>query len=182
MRVFGIGAGRAGSVTFTLAMAKAGNYTTGHESHRGDFRAMSSLDYPDSHVEVDNRLSWFLPALGEKYPDDVLWVHLRRDLEMQAISYSKRHTWKGALVLAYGHGLMQRGREYTDEELPEVALAMVTNITANVEAFCRDKPSVDVWIEDPEPGFRHVWDMAHAQGDIEEALAQYQTKHNASSA
>jgi len=83
-------------------------------------------------------------------------------------------------MLAYGHGLMQRGPDYSDAELPQVALAMVSNIAANVEAFCRDKPSVDVWIEDPEPGFRQVWEMAGARGDVGTALAEYRIIHNAS--
>ena len=51
--------------------------TVGHESRRDvvDDR----LNYPANHIEVDNRLSWFLGSLERQYGADAFYVHLVRD-------------------------------------------------------------------------------------------------------
>ena len=37
------------------------------------------LDYPDQHIESDNRLAWYAGRLEKRYGDDAFYVHLKRD-------------------------------------------------------------------------------------------------------
>ncbi|MFO8086269.1 MAG: hypothetical protein R6T91_00500, partial [Bacteroidales bacterium] len=49
--------------------------TAGHETNRQ--KIDSRLDYPDNHVEVDNRLVWFLGGLDKRYDDgNTFYVYL----------------------------------------------------------------------------------------------------------
>lgn len=81
--------GRCGSMTFVHACSHIDNYTSGHESragHHGDAR----LEYPDNHIEADNRLSWMLGSLDRKFGTDAFYLHLWRDPESVAQSFAKR--------------------------------------------------------------------------------------------
>lgn len=64
--VFVLCTGRCGSTTlFAQACQHIENYTASHESKiflLGDKR----LEYSQNHIEVDNRLSWFLGSLEKK--------------------------------------------------------------------------------------------------------------------
>ncbi|MFM8634352.1 MAG: hypothetical protein ACKOEX_06015, partial [Planctomycetia bacterium] len=69
--VFVLCTGRCGSVTFAKACGHFRNYSTGHETNRAPGPAR--LAYPDGHIEIDNRLAWFLGGLEERYGDDALY-------------------------------------------------------------------------------------------------------------
>ena len=69
MRIFCLGTGRSGTTTFTRALEHATNYTSGHES-RAAMLGEQRLDYADWHAEADNRLTWMLGPLGERFGDD----------------------------------------------------------------------------------------------------------------
>lgn len=66
MRIFVRGTGRAGSSSFTRASQHAENYKAAHES-RSHLHSKERLDYPDEHIDVDNRLTWFLGLLHERW-------------------------------------------------------------------------------------------------------------------
>ena len=66
--------GRSGSVTFYNVCKHIKNYTTGHESRKN-----LDIIFPDNHIEIDNRLSWFLGTLNENFGNDAIYVHLRRN-------------------------------------------------------------------------------------------------------
>lgn len=51
--------GRCGSVTFTTACRHASHYSVGHEL----LGLRHGLLYPDRHIEVNNRLVWYLGTL-----------------------------------------------------------------------------------------------------------------------
>ena len=84
LNVFVLCTGRCGSVTFARACRFIDNYTAGHETAHG-----YNLEYPDRHIEVDNRLSWFLGRLDERYPD-AYYVHLLRRREDVVQSFARR--------------------------------------------------------------------------------------------
>src|SRR5690606_4608104 len=71
MRVFVIGTGRCGSVSFREACRYMTNYTSGHETKCG------LLEYPDNWIEVNPHLRCCIKAVADKYPE-ARWVHLIR--------------------------------------------------------------------------------------------------------
>jgi hypothetical protein len=91
--VFILCAGRTGSTTIIRAFEHAANFTAGHES-RAD-RIIGRCEYPDQHIEADNRLSWFLGTLERLYGDEPLYVHLTRD--RQAVVESHLARWNAAV-------------------------------------------------------------------------------------
>src|SRR4029079_4844381 len=103
MRVFVLCSGRCGSTNFALACRHFTNYTVGHEQNTGRI-GESRLAYPDDHIEVDNRLSWYLGGLGERYGDDAFYVHLTREEDDVAASFSRR--WKIGIIRAYAKGII----------------------------------------------------------------------------
>ena len=175
MNVFVLCTGRCGSVTFAKAANHADNFTVGHESRIG-MMGERRLDYPDNHIEIDNRLSWFLGRLHERYPD-AFYVHLRRDLETTALSFAKRFN-PGQIMPAYLTGIYQ-GIERIG--VYDVALDYCETVTANIRAFLKYQPSrVTVDLESAKEGFRRFWKVAGLEGDLESALETWDVKHNAS--
>ena len=173
MNVFVLCVGRCGSVTFTAACSHITNYTSAHESLCSKLGG-ERLAYSDNHIEVDNRLSWFLGRLQEEYGDSAVYVHLRRDSGEIAESYNKRWANDLGIMSAYAKGILQSRRVGLD-----VAVDMVQTVNENIEFFLRDKSTVFyIDIENPEPGFRALWESVGAEGDIEEALAEFTVKHN----
>ncbi len=88
--VFILCTGRCGSSTFIRACKHITNYTASHESRisKGGY---NRLQYPAHHIEADNRLSWFLGRLENKYGDDAFYVHLKRNIKDTAASLLRRY-------------------------------------------------------------------------------------------
>lgn len=174
MRVFVLNTGRCGSVTLSKAFGHLTNFTTGHETRMGEV-GPCRLDYPDRHVEVDNRLAWFLGGLEQRYGAEPLYVHLRRDPEAVAASFNER--WDRGIMRAFGTGIVF-------PPLPEGmdgARFYVETVTTNIEAFLRDKPhQVTVWLENAADWFPALWERIGGQGDCDAALAEFGVRHNAS--
>lgn len=179
MRVFVLCTGRCGSTTFARAASHATNVTAAHESRAHLLRRR--LDYPDNHVEVDNRLAWFLGGLEKRYGDDPLYVHLTRDAEETAESYS--HRWRGpvSLVRAYGSGIVQGRRSLQrDEDWLEVSRSCVATVNENIEAFLSTKTKVvHATLGDLRSGFDEMWKRAGLEGDLAAAHEELTRRHNA---
>jgi hypothetical protein len=173
MNVFVLCVGRCGSVTFAQACSHIENFTASHESRcqeLGDQR----IEYPENHIEVDNRLAWFLGRLEDRYGDSAVYVHLRRRPEEIADSYNKRWANDLGIMSAFGKGIRHSRRVGL-----EVATDLVRTVTENIEFFLRDKSQVFVIdIESPEEGFRSLWQHIGAQGDLERALGEFKVRHN----
>jgi len=190
MRVFVLCTGRCGSMTFARACRRATNYTCSHESGREDFYAWN---YPDNHIEVDNRLSWCVGRLHERFPD-AYYVHLLRNREDVVRSFAERgirqwcqilHGWVFAIKQGYP---VKRGRPVApgalealkqQVDLEREAAEMVDTINANIRHFLRDKRHATVWIERPERGFPAFWRDIGAHGDLDAALAVLKRRFNA---
>jgi hypothetical protein len=89
------------------AFAHATNYTAGHET-RSDV-VDGRLDYPDAHIEADNRLAWFLGSLDRHYGDEPCYVHLSRDPADVAASFVRR--WDELIQTRKPLGSIRRPRE-----------------------------------------------------------------------
>lgn len=200
MRVFVLTTGRSGSVTFARSCSHITNYSSAHESRAAEY-GDARFDYADQHIEIDNRLSWFLGGLGERFPE-ARYVHLRRDPEAVARSFAARwavhppgprptppaarERWqarirhpRASLVSAFGNGIVMRGRPWPEADRPEVARFLVDTVEANIRAFLRGRDHLTVRLESAASDFADFWDWIGAEGDRERAVAEWAQRHNA---
>ncbi len=175
MNVFILCTGRCGSMTITRACDHISNYTNAHES-RSQMVGEERLNYPDNHIEADNRLSWLLGRLDEKYGDDAFYVHLKRDENATATSFVKRYR-KGIMK---GYQKILHGLPWSADK-HAVALDYCRTVNSNIEMFLKDKTkTMQMDIENGKEGFARLWDLIGAEGDREKALAEFEIRHNAS--
>lgn len=174
MRVFVLCTGRCGSTTFTYACKHMTNFTAGHET-RAKFIGSERLEYPDDHIEIDNRLSWLLGRLESAYGDDAYYVHLQRDRREVAESYARRMSNPASIGAAYKTSILMDGPH---EDL-DVCLDVTETMVANIEHFLRDKTYVmEVSLENIEEDFARFWDWIGAEGDKAAALAEWGVLYN----
>lgn len=179
MNVFVLSTGRCGSTTFERACRHITNYTCAHESRIGVI-GEGRLNYPQDHIESDNRLSWFLGRLHKRYPHDVFYVHLQRDRDAVARSYAKR-LGPGLIISAYAHGIHLGLPDDIEPNALAIALDYVDTVTANIEVFLANKPNRMVFhIENANVDFRRFWELIGAQGNLTGALAEFDVAYNAS--
>lgn len=175
MNVFVLSTGRCGSLAFVRACRHITNYTCGHETRCREV-GESRLDYPDDHIESDNRLSWFLGRLDRKYGDTAAYVHLRRADEQVARSFIAR--FRHGMIRGYRDAILRRPDGLATPM--EVALDYCDTVNANIEAFLKDKSrKMDFDIRDASTGFRRFWELVGAEGDLKAALAEFDVRHNA---
>ncbi|MCB0555515.1 MAG: hypothetical protein KDD02_18350 [Phaeodactylibacter sp.] len=152
------------------------NFSAGHET-RSALVGEERLDFPDNHIEADNRLSWMLGKLGKKYGKDAFYVHLRRDIETTAVSFNRRWDYPGSLIRAYTEGILmagdQRGLKYCRD--------LLETIHFNIEYFLRDKPNqMTISLENIQEDFPRFWEWIGAQGDLEAAVRELEIHYNQS--
>tara|TARA_R110000850_G_scaffold185145_1_gene310909 strand:+ start:3538 stop:4089 length:552 start_codon:yes stop_codon:yes gene_type:complete len=164
-------------MSFAKACEHIDNYTAGHET-RSHICGEGRLKYPDSHIESDNRLSWFLGRLDDAYGDNALYVHLVRDPNKVARSYASRARVKGLIMEAYKNGiyLNAQGSGY----LP-FAKDYVHTVNKNIDFFLKSKTKKIVFDLDLDPKgqFKDFWELIGAEGNIQPALAEFDITHNA---
>lgn len=177
MRVFILTTGRSGSTTFAAACSHITNYTSGHETRN----FLAKLDFPNAHIEVNNRLAWLLPMLARKYPS-AHYCYLERDHEMTARSFvrwSVRHgDHPGQLFHAYRTALkMGAVRRSPIED----ARDLVDLVQTTIREFLLTKTNVSrVRLEHAELDFPAFFDAIRAWGDLRAALEEFQTVRNRS--
>ena len=182
MNVFVLCTGRCGSVTFSEACSHLVNFTAGHETRSAKI-GPARVDFPANHIEVDNRLSWHLGSLGARWDStDVLYVHLKRDREAVAHSFLKRwdSSFRASIIRAFGHGVVQRSKDWPAEDRLEVCRHYVDTVTANIDDFLSDRDHLTVELETVEVDFTNFLDRIGAEGDRAAALAEWGVRHNAS--
>jgi hypothetical protein len=166
VRVFVLCTGRCGSVTLSKALESATNYTVGHETRWGHVLP-HRIEYPDDHIEIDNRLAWMLGSLGERYPR-AIYIHLIRDRIKVARSFNRR--WSNATMRAF--------RALADlPEGPATAMDYVNMVNSNIGYFMKDKQSMTLELGSDE-GFEKMWKMIEAEGDMHRALGLWNYVHN----
>jgi hypothetical protein len=176
MNIFVLNSGRCGSTTFIQACQHITNYSALHESRCGLIGA-ERLNYPDNHIEADNRLSWFLGRLDQQYGNDAFYVHLRREREATAESFARRAQF--GIMQAYREGIVLGLQDTPTAH--EIALDYLDTIETNIELFLKDKErKMGFQLERAEEEFRRFWQLIGAEGDLEAALATWQTRYNAS--
>lgn len=184
MNIFVLTTGRSGSTTFARACSHLTNYTAAHQSkinHLGPDR----LRFPANHIEVDNRLSWFLGRIDEVYGERAFYVHLHRDAETTAKSFMAR--FGTGIISAYYPGIIARNTafETIDKELDDtlrmrVCLDYVKTVNANIRSFIATRPhSLSIALETPRPDFDNFLDRVGAEGALDRACDEWTVSHNA---
>ena len=177
-RVFVLCTGRCGSTTFGKAVAHCSNFTSGQES-RNHLIGPARFDFPDQHIEIDNRMSWTLGRLEQAYGDAPHYVHLLRDPETVAQSFVTRH--KYGVMKAYREGILAKHfNRNPNAALIDVARDMVETVTTNITAFLNRKPRVmTVRVEAIAQDFPALWEWIGAQGNLTAAMEEWTIRHNA---
>jgi len=170
--IFILSSGRTASTTFTKACSYISNYSSAHESRVG-CSSSCRVDFPENHIEIDNRLTWFLSQLNCKYQDDAYYVHLIRDKEAIAKSYLERWHLNESIVKAYGHGVLMKPNIHVKDRF-SICLDYVDYVEDTITNFLRDKSkvmTVNVFeLKDKFPEFYH-W--IGAEGDLESCCNQF---------
>lgn len=176
MNIFVLSTGRCGTVTFSKACGYISNYTAGHESQArilGD----AHFQYPADHIEIDNRLSWFLGRLDDIYGTDAFYVHLRRDDSATARSYAQR--FGSGIIRGYAKGMMM-GKHQKSKAMT-LCLDYCKTVNSNIACFLKDKPKrLNFQLEDARGDFPKFWEMIGAEGDYEKAVKEWEIAHNKS--
>ncbi len=181
MNVFILSTGRCGSTTFARACGHITNFTAAHESRIGRI-GPDRLEYPDNHIESDNRLIWFAGRLERRYGDGARYVHLRRDDERTAASYSRRME-RGLIMYAYGRGIYQGLPPRLENIRMDIARDYVRTVNANIEDYLADKTHrMEFRIENAREDFQRFWEFIGAEGDLQAALAEFETAYNSGAA
>lgn len=135
------------------------------------------LAYPPNHIEADNRLSWMLGRLEERFGRDAYYVHLTRNREKVIDSFAARA--RSGIMKAYRDGILMRHGEAEDSHVREIAADYVDTVTANIRIFLRDKPNrMDFALENARQDWPRFWEWVGAEGDYEASLAEWNEQHN----
>lgn len=179
MNVFVLSTGRCGSTTFREACRQATNFSTGHESRAllwGDAR----LDYPDQHIEVDNRLSWFLGQLDAQFGTEAFYVHLIRSKDETVHSLNGRWHRTVSIMHFYTQGvLMTDPQSLSDDERLQLCADYYEAVNENIRHFLQNKPfQLTIHLENWRQSFPDFWQQIGAKGDLEAALDTLGQIHN----
>jgi hypothetical protein len=175
MNVFVLNTGRSGSKTFARACSHITNFTSAHESRSG-LLGESHFDYPDNHIESDNRLSWLLGRLDRRFGDRAFYVHLTRDVAPVATSWARRsHT---GIMNAYRYAILWHCPK--NSTAYDVAADYCDTVDANIRLFLKDKTNwMPFRLEEGRDRFPEFWRRIGAKGDLAAALAEFDVRHNA---
>ena len=173
--VFVLCTGRNGSVTFSKACALIENFTSGHETRCRE-TGSDRVAYPDNHIEIDNRLSFFLGALNEAYGDRAVYIHLRRNPDEVSLSYNRRWHVSEGLMKGWGIGIA-RQRHFG----VRTARFMVDTIEQNIQHFLQDKTNVmTIELKNLVHDFPQFLELVGANGDHQKMNQVLNEVHNPS--
>ena len=180
MRVFVIGTGRCGTVTFSRACRHITNYSSGHET-MARIATPARWEYPDQHIEVDPHLAWTLGPIIERYPD-AFYVHLQRKREEVVNSWLRRGKFphRGAAPLI--DVICQTDtRKLSSEAFSEALALLYETVNANIELALERVRSLHLWLHDPQETFCEFWNEIGAEGNQQAASAEFNTRYNTGS-
>lgn len=163
-------------MTFTKACSHINNYTSGHET-RAKLAGSDRLRYPARHIEVDNRLSWFLGRLDERFGDEAFYVHLWRDPVRVAESMNRRWHLRNGIIRGYADSICAA----PVQDPLATCMDYVGTVTANIRLFLKDKSrKMDFNLDDAATAWPTFWRGISAEGDFAAASREFSVAHNAS--
>jgi hypothetical protein len=144
------------------------------------------VKYPENHIEVDNRLAYFLGRLENRYGDDPFYVHLKRNRIETAESLS-RGSYEGGIVECYRKKIITTSitsnENYQREGITPVETCKhyCDTVNTNIELFVKDKTKkMEFRLESAEDDFRRFWERIGAEGDMSASMQEWGRKYNAS--
>lgn len=164
MRIFVVGTGRCGTVTFSKAASHATNYTVGHESKAG---RVADWEYPDNHIEVSSQLVIAIPILREIYPD-AKWVWMIRDRDECVKSLARLDAMD-----AFSFVFFQQKRPYRIE----VASAVYDLLNGLCDE-CLPRNRMVFLLRDAKESWKRTWTNMWCEGDFDASLKEWDTKYN----
>lgn len=181
MNVFILCTGRTGSVSFIKACKKLTNFTASHES-KSHLNGAQRFNFPDQHIEADNRLVWDLGRLDQHYGKDAFYVHLTRDPDKISQSFEKRVYYPNSMIKTYCDGIKKKPTEkLSKDEIKGYSQDLVKNIEASIAFFLKDKPlQMKIDIDQINTEFPEFWTAIQGEGKLELALEELNKKHNQS--
>ena len=169
--IFVLSAGRVASTTFANACKHITNFSSAHESRAGMLGA-DRLDFPAAHIEIDNRLVWFLAQLQSRFASDVGYVYLTRDKEEIARSYVQRWHLNESIVRAYGHGLLMKPHIKKSERLG-ICRDYVESTDFMIKHFLQDKPNkLFIDVKQLSDEFEMFFNWIGAKGDLASCISE----------
>lgn len=202
MRIFVLSAGRSGTLAFAEACKHIENYSSAHESRSGAHPKFR-LEYPDDHIEIDNRLSWFLGLVEQRYPNAV-YVHLLRDREKVARSFLRR--WgsdpsqqrsvrnlprslrgpylgrhpRGSIIEGFAYPILAQPQRWDVEDRLAICRFYWDTVNANISTFLRGKPHMRIDVEEIDGRFPIFCDWIDAKVDCWAAIEEFRVGHHVS--
>lgn len=174
--VFVLCTGRCGSVTFSKACGHFSNFTVGHES-RSKIGGAARTQYPQAHIEIDNRLTWFLGTLEARYGDSALYVHLTRNRDEVANSFNRRWHMRGSIVRGYCDHILSA----SVKDPLAACYDYIYTVESNISAFLRNKTQVLHFdIADYRSKFPEFIDRISAKGNLEQSMSEWTKQYNRS--
>ena len=179
--IFILCTGRSGSVSFIKACKHITNFTCGHET-KSHLLGKERFEFPDQHIEADNRLIWDLGRLEKCYGDKAMFIYLKRDSTKVAKSFTKRTYYPNSMFKAYCDGIKKTPTEKLNrQQLEQISVDFVDNMTTTIENFInKQKHTLVIDIDHIENDFKTFWDFIEAKGNLQYALNSFKNKHNAS--
>lgn len=180
MRVFILSTGRNGSTTIARACHHITNYSSGHETLTKKF-GKERFQYPQNHIESDNRLSWHLGQLDLLFGDEAFYVHLKRERDAVAKSHMSRYYKKYSIIEAFCEGIrLTPTIKLNEEQKLQACYDYIDTVNINIDSFLANKTkTMEMNLENLEEDFRVFWNKIGAEGDFEKAIQDIKTRHNA---
>jgi len=168
--VFILCCGRCGSLTFSMACSHINNYTSGHETKTGVI-GKDRIFYKNNHIEIDNRLCWFLNRIDNCYNNNPFYVHLIRNKEDCVRSLKKGPR---RIILAYAE-ILQRNKGSAEE----LSFDYYDLINENISKFLENKTNKMIFkLENAKNDFIKFWNNIKAEGDLDKSLNEWDVKYN----
>ncbi len=168
MRVFVVGTGRCGSVTFYQACSHMTNFSSGHETLAT--QKIGCLNYPDDHIECSPPLLLSAPALIKAYPD-AKWIHLVRE----------RESCIKSLEGQVAESLKRFAGQWWLRQKPEpksAAPVFYDTCIGLAEALLPRDRMLVVQMESAYQSWEEVWAFLGAQGNFEASRNEWLKKYN----
>lgn len=173
MRVFVVGTGRCGTVTFYQACMEIANYTAGHESKNGEDQ-IGDWSFPDNHAEVSCNLLWGIPALRERYPK-AFWVHLTRE-RAACVDSLRQNCSRSQEMFAQQWWFFRH--EVDPNRRARIAETYYDSYNALVRRLL-PPTALTLQLESIRESWPEFWEKIGAQGDLAASLLHWGRKYNA---
>jgi len=181
LKVVVLCSGRTGSTTLYRACQHINNFSVGHES-QVHLLSAKRFQFPDQHIEIDNRLVWQLGSLEQHIGDQAFYVYLTRERSAVKQSFINRLYQPKSIFYSYCESIKKSTPEnLNSDEIAHLADDFLDSIDANIRYFLRDKNhQMEFKVENFQQDFAYFWKFINAKGDYEKALAEWSKKHNSS--